>query len=305
MASAEMTAVEKSVGSTRTRFANDGEIYYCIASILKYAPFINKIFVITDNQRPKFINYFIMEGICDDKKIIFVNHTDIFGKNKNHYPTFNSLSIETMLWNIDNLSNSVIYFNDDVFLLSGVEKSDFISLEAKPILRGEFCPHPNLTTPWTIKSILQRLKRRQPLDTFGINQSNAAKIIGLDQYFRMGHYPHIIRPGTLAKFFSEQQEKLDRQLQYKFRSNEQFSAISIANHIEIENNQAEVLPLEKSCYIKPNTVSKTHLEAIMSEEVRFGCIQSLDQFSPKWRAATHETLRLKFDGYLPSPVSSR
>ena len=148
MASAEMTAVEKSVGSTRTRFANDGEIYYCIASILKYAPFINKIFVITDNQRPKFINYFIMEGICDDKKIIFVNHTDIFGKNKNHYPTFNSLSIETMLWNIDNLSNSVIYFNDDVFLLSGVEKSDFISLEAKPILRGEFCPHPNLTTPW-------------------------------------------------------------------------------------------------------------------------------------------------------------
>ena len=82
-------------------------------------------------------------------------------------------------------------------------------------------------------------------------------------------------------FFDENDEVLDRQLQFKFRPNEQCSPVSIANHLEIKHNQAEVLPLEKSFYVKSNTVSDKCLEDIWSKKIRFGCIQNLGQFSPK------------------------
>ena len=38
-------------GTKATRFANNGEIYYCVASILKYAPFVRRIYIVTDAQR--------------------------------------------------------------------------------------------------------------------------------------------------------------------------------------------------------------------------------------------------------------
>mgnify|MGYP001216085635 FL=1 len=45
-------------GTEETRFSNLGEVYYCIASILKYAPFIRNIYVVTDNQVPGYIHDF-------------------------------------------------------------------------------------------------------------------------------------------------------------------------------------------------------------------------------------------------------
>ena len=37
-----------------TRFASDDEIYFSIASILKYVPYCGKIYVVTDQQKPLF-----------------------------------------------------------------------------------------------------------------------------------------------------------------------------------------------------------------------------------------------------------
>jgi len=290
-------------GTESTRFQEEGEIYYCIASILKHAPFLNRIYVVTDDQDPKFLQKFHYEGICSSDKITVVYHKEIFRDNYQHYPTFNSLSIESMLWNIEGLSDFFIYFNDDVFLLKDISEKDFITQTRKLLLRGEFLCHPKRKSSWGLKSALNKLRGRSTIDTFGINQSNAAKLIGMEHYFRVAHYPHIIRSKTLKDFFDENDEVLNHQLQFKFRSNEQCFPVSIANHLEIRRNQAELLPLEKSCYIKPNTVSERRLETIWANDVRFGCIQSLDQFSPKWRAKTHEMMRRKFSGYLPEVLS--
>ena len=61
-----------------TRFASNDEIYYNIASILKYVPFCRYIYVVTDQQRPALIDEFANQGICDKDKIRIVDHKDIF-----------------------------------------------------------------------------------------------------------------------------------------------------------------------------------------------------------------------------------
>src|SRR5690606_499027 len=61
-----------------TRFANQGEIYYCIASILKYAPFIRHIFIVSDGQTPAHISDFAKSSLCGTNKIQIVDHRTIF-----------------------------------------------------------------------------------------------------------------------------------------------------------------------------------------------------------------------------------
>ena len=94
-----------------TRFASNHEIYYNIASILKYVPFCRHIYIVTDGQQPEWINDFVTEGICDAGKIRIVDHREIFAGYEQYLPTFNTRSIETMLWNIQGLSDYFFYLN--------------------------------------------------------------------------------------------------------------------------------------------------------------------------------------------------
>ena len=45
-----------------TRFASNHEIYYNVASILKYVPFCRHIYIVTDGQQPQWIDDFVGYG---------------------------------------------------------------------------------------------------------------------------------------------------------------------------------------------------------------------------------------------------
>lgn len=57
-----LTGGDASDAVSDTRFASNDEIYYNIASILKYVPFCRHIFIVTDNQQPEFLNEFVAQG---------------------------------------------------------------------------------------------------------------------------------------------------------------------------------------------------------------------------------------------------
>ena len=46
---------EKKKKNNLSKYKEAGEIYYCVQSIIKFAPFIRNIFIVTDNQVPLFI----------------------------------------------------------------------------------------------------------------------------------------------------------------------------------------------------------------------------------------------------------
>ncbi len=98
------------------RFQNRNELYYSVRSVRKYAPWVRKIFVVTNCKFPEWAE--------SDPGIFRITHEEIFLDTK-ALPTFNSHAIEANLHHISGLSERFLYFNDDVFLCRPVSITDF------------------------------------------------------------------------------------------------------------------------------------------------------------------------------------
>lgn len=104
------------------RFQNRNELYYSIKSVRKYAPWVDKIFVVTNCKLPEWAEF--------DSGIFSITHEEIFLDTK-VLPTFNSHAIEANLHHISGLSERFLYFNDDVFLCRPVSTTDFFPSSEK------------------------------------------------------------------------------------------------------------------------------------------------------------------------------
>jgi hypothetical protein len=102
---------------SQNRFRDSEELRYSFRSLEKYAPWIRKIFLVTDNQVPYWLN-------LQNSRIQIISHQEIF-PNQSHLPVFSSPAIETHLHRIPGLSKKFIYFNDDVFLGAPTLPEDF------------------------------------------------------------------------------------------------------------------------------------------------------------------------------------
>lgn len=89
------------------RFRNWGLFRYWFRSVERYAPWVNKVYLVTNGKFPDWIN-------PDCEKLVLVKHTDFIPQK--YLPTFNSKTIELNLGRIDSLSEHFVYFNDDVFI---------------------------------------------------------------------------------------------------------------------------------------------------------------------------------------------
>ena len=85
-----------------TRFNDDGELEYCLASIRRFAPWIGRIFIVTDRQVPALLAR--LAGSDFGANIRVVDHAEIFAGHERHLPTFNSRAIITALWRIEGLA---------------------------------------------------------------------------------------------------------------------------------------------------------------------------------------------------------
>ena len=109
-----------------SRFRDNDELKYSLRSIEKFAPWIRKVFIVTNGQIPSWLD-------LSNPKVQIITHDQIF-LNKSQLPTFSSAAIELNLHRIPGLSDYFIYFNDDVFLGQPVFPYDFYSLEQGQIM---------------------------------------------------------------------------------------------------------------------------------------------------------------------------
>jgi|LGOV01.1.fsa_nt_gb hypothetical protein len=192
-------------GAKSTRFSSLDEIVFCILSIAKYAPFFNKIYIVTDDQIPPIfdaVKEYFPEQV---DKIEIVNHKVIFQGYENNLPTFNSLSIESLLHKIPNLSENYIYFNDDFFLVRPCDESDWFDGETV-ILDGKMLSKIYGILDKIISTIKDML--RIPLSARRISSKTGqlitARLAGYTgSFFNNSHAPLAVRKSTLATFFSE------------------------------------------------------------------------------------------------------
>ncbi|KAJ5397027.1 hypothetical protein N7509_005140 [Penicillium cosmopolitanum] len=100
-------------------FRDNDELRYSIRSLDKYAPWIRHIYIVTNGQVPSWLD-------VGNPRVTIAKHTEIF-ENSSHLPVFSSSAIESNLDRISGLSETFLYFNDDVFLAAPIWPDDFFT----------------------------------------------------------------------------------------------------------------------------------------------------------------------------------
>jgi hypothetical protein len=264
----------------RTRFDQVNEIEFSVKSILKYAPFVRNIFIITDGQTPLFLKNHSEEY----PKVKIVDHKEIFKGFESYAPTFNSISIETLVYQIPDLAEHFIYFNDDFFLIKETKQSDFFNKEY-PIIRGKWTKYDKDRLYKSVHQKIVRLLGKKTKDkNFGFKraQQNIALNLGFQKYLRLDHTPAAIRKSTINNYFEEHPEMIIHNIKHRFREPSQYMIQSLANHLEIQNKTCVIKNDYQLGYLqsykKPLLWYKLKLKYFEKDtNTLFLCLQSLDQ----------------------------
>jgi hypothetical protein len=230
-------------GAIPARFASSNEIRYCLLSILTFAPFIRNIFIVTDDQDP---------GLAEEVNekfpgragcIRIVDHKEIFRGYEEYLPSFNSSSIQTLIWKINGLSENFIYFNDDTILIRDTAEEDWF-IGGKPVIRGRWLwPPVRKIAGNALKVFVNRHirgnKDYRPKISFYIRQWQTSRLTGTRwRYFFHCHTAHPMRIKTLENYFGANEELLRKTISYRFRDARQLIVTSLAYHLEILTNSA-------------------------------------------------------------------
>ncbi|MDO5571895.1 MAG: Stealth CR1 domain-containing protein [Bacteroidales bacterium] len=265
-----------------TRYNSVGEIFYCVASLFRFATFLRKIFIITDNQNPN-LDCFIKKNFPDSKtKIQIIDHTEIFEGYERFLPVFNSRAIEACISRIKDLSEHFIYLNDDMFLLRKVNVEDFF-LDDKIIARGQW-------RSIFFDSLLKYLKpRKEGIIPYGFKDSmiNSARYLGHRfRYFHIEHNAHALRKSLIEQMYRSHPYLRIVNMKHKFRDNSQFNTQSFFFYYAIDNGFAIKSSDTRLLYMKPVNRGSHYVERKISlaskdSNLCFGCIGSLDLASEK------------------------
>lgn len=197
------------------RFINNDELKYSLRSLEKYAPWINNIFIVTDNQVPHWLD-------TTNPKIHIVNHSEILPQDA--LPTFNSVAIEMALHKISGLSEHFLYANDDMFFGRPVEKSFFFNDKGYPIFR--FSKRKIINKPYK--------------HLYGYTISQAYKRIEKMYGKSCAYFPHhnidAYRKSDIEKCYQVFKDDCEKTMRQKFREPEciqrsTFGYYSIANGV--------------------------------------------------------------------------
>lgn len=198
----------------QARFNNRDELKYALRAIEMYGDFFHKIYIVTDRQKPAWLN-------SDYEKIVLIDHTEIFPDTQ-VLPTFNSHAIEACLHRIPGLSEHFVYFNDDVFLARPFTKADFF--EANGLTKGFITRHcyqqPSMNKTGQYLPVL-------PVDAAGNNNCQLLqRTFGRSARLKLAHAPFPLLRSVLTEMEEVYQSEFNATRSNRFRSANDISVAS-------------------------------------------------------------------------------
>jgi UDP-glucose 4-epimerase len=103
---------------SEARYRQIDELRYALRSVYLYAPWIRRIFIVTDSPAPAWL--------ADHPRVTIVRSEEFF-TDPEALPTHNSHAVESQLHKIDGLSEHFLYSNDDMFFGRPVRPEMFFS----------------------------------------------------------------------------------------------------------------------------------------------------------------------------------
>ncbi len=189
------------------RYTDNDELRYSLRSVEKYAKWINKIYIVTDNQIPKWLD-------TSNEKVKVIFHKDFIPQDK--LPLFNSEAIESYLPFIPGLSEHFLYACDDYYFGNYVTKAFFFTPDGKPIIRlQKQLKKINLNTSMYARSIL-------------INQNMIAEKFGKMYPYAPHHNIDAYRKTDFINCLEYFKEKYEINRNHKFRTEGDIQRVIIA-----------------------------------------------------------------------------
>ncbi len=278
--------MERPKSASESRYNQCGEINYCVASLLRFTPWIRNIYIVTDAQTPPIIQR--LRNTAYASKIKLIDHAEIFQGLEHGMPSFNSIAIESVLWRIPGLSEHFIYLNDDSFIVQPVSPEHFFR-NKNLVVRGNW--KTMAESKWTrqiktyTQKCLQVVSAESPMCTLNAHrflQEKTAKMVGFQRkFFHLPHIPLALRRSTLERFFQEYPNLLTENVAYSFRNTNQFWPLSLAQHIEIKNKEAVLDNKLQVAYIDADMHSSKKMrqrieKADKDKNIAFVCMQSMN-----------------------------
>ena len=262
------------------RYTSVGEIRWTVASMLRYAPWLRRIYIVTDGQDPD-LGGMLREHFPDRvDDVVVVDHSVIYQGREPYLPTFNSNSIDTLIWNIPELSEHFIYTNDDVMLIRPVSVEDFFP-------DGKVVCYAHKYSAAVVR--LWRLLRPKHV---GYKESmlRALELMGGGRHILyLGHTPCPMLKSWFERWAQERPDMVERNLKYKFRSTAQFE-VQEAFYLDMERQGRLTLvsDLEAGLVLKSHRPSEAYVDsklaAFSADTTRkFVGINSMDACSPEDR----------------------
>lgn len=264
------------------RFTDSNEIYYSVHLLRKNANWIRNIFLITDNQKPQWLNIRKQKEL----NVEVIDHKVIFKGYEKCLPSFNSTSIECMIHRVPGLSSNFIYLNDDFFVVRPVKKTDFFS-NGKLIIRG---------SPYArgLQRVSSYLSYPQWFNYSGLNTYRGIrtqKAFFLFPFVR-AHAPYSCNKETLEGVLNSDERM--RNAIFKFRDIRQTNPIDMMYNSALKSKNAKIRRRDWA-YFSPSMGSGKLLKRILnkckeSSKFKMLCIQEISELNSMDKLRVYDAL---------------
>lgn len=269
------------------RYTSIDELKFSLRSLELYAPWVRRVFIVTDNQVPAWLN-------LDHPKLRIVDHTEILPPGA--LPCFNSNVLEHGIFRIPGLSERFIYANDDMMLNRSVSPADFFTPEGLPVIRMNRRPMRKLTH-WVEQHILGR-----KMSPYNITIQRTAELVKRRTGKFIGHKNHHNIDAYLRSDYARVYETFRDSIEP-----------TLGNHLrhesDIQRNIYSYIPIiEKRCRLKfvtrktsfrLHTHRHHHYGKMMRYNPTFFCVNDSEYATDADRAMARRFLETRF----PKPSS--
>lgn len=249
------------------RFVSINEIYYSVKTVLHFAPWVNKIYIVTDEQTPP------LKELYDSNKIVIIDHKDIIPSE--YLPTFFSDVIESYIHNIPKLSEIFIYNNDDFFFFDNILISDIIQNKKLKIINTH---NPNQADNCE----------------YHIRITNTIKLLNFDSYVN-NHCSKFLRKTTLKYIEKEYKPLLDELRKYKFRNTTSIQYLFLALNVDHKLHNNIIIPRDNNNFIGHsfstgyNETLKPHF---VYKKCKFTCFNNMNHtFKPVFKRLMNKVFK--------------
>ena len=265
-----------------TRFVAVGEIAWCVASLNRFAPWLNKIYIVTDEQNPNLQSFVDREFPEGHIPMEIVDHKVIFRGYESYLPTFNAAAIETMTWRIPGLSDHFIELNDDMILCAPVSPEDFFTEDGKSICYAENANIPLITLTRMLKPKSDGRKKV----TFKGVMCNAAVLAGRKwSLLKINHTPRGLRRDIYESYYKVNDKDIIRNIQYRFRHHDMYTPEVLQYSLLSDAGRCLRIPYQKVLFFYQPQGKRSYFIRKMSQlgsfKGKFACFNSMDQASPE------------------------